>query len=251
MMDKLLFSVVTVTLNCADDAVLTAQSILGQDFANFEYIVKDGGSVDGTVERLKELGVPVHLSGDSGIYDAMNQAINLCRGEYIYFLNAGDTFYSPKTLSRLAGLIKTGKDIYYGNISLLPMNKVRRHPHYLSRYYLFRKNLNHQSWIAKRKVYQELKGFNLNYRYVADQDFLWRALFQYKKTIEHVNLIMANFIYGGTSTKKEAQKDNAQERKYLLNQYYSLLELFCYSIAGLYFLNPLKSWIWYKMYLQK
>jgi len=250
-MDNVLFSVVTVTLNCANDAITTVESVLAQDFANFEYIVKDGGSTDGTVERFKEQGVQVHSDNDSGIYDAMNQAIDLCKGEYIYFLNAGDTFHGSTTLSRIAKLIDSKKDIYYGNILLLPMRKVRKHPLTLSRYYLFRKNLNHQSWIAKREIYKDLQGFNINYKLAADQEFLWRALFKYKKSIEHIDLIIANFCYGGASTKKESRKENVRERNNLLVQYYSPVELYFYSIVGLYFLNPFKAWIWYKLHMRK
>jgi len=247
-MDELLFSVVTVTLNCANDAVHTAQSVLTQDFAGYEYIVKDGGSTDGTVERLRGIGLTVHMENDLSIYDAMNQAIDICKGDYIYFLNAGDTFYDPLTLKNLAILIDSKYDIYYGDILLLPLKKIRCYPNNLSRYYLFRKNLCHQALIVKREVYKELNGFNISYRYAADQEFVWRALFRYNKTIKHLDLIIANFLYGGFSTKKANRKDSVRERRHLVSQFYSPLESIFYGIVGLYFLNPLKAWIWYKVY---
>jgi len=70
-----LFSIVTVTLNCVEDAVATAKSVLDQDCGNYEYIVKDGGSTDSTVTELGRLGVQTIVKPDVGVYAAMNQAL--------------------------------------------------------------------------------------------------------------------------------------------------------------------------------
>lgn len=243
-MDELRFSVVTVTLNCADDAVATAQSVLAQDFAGYEYIVKDGGSIDGTVQRLQELGVSVHVKNDSGIYDAMNQAINLCRGEYIYFLNAGDTLFKKSTLTKFASFMDQGYPIYYGNICLLPMQKLMRHPPKLSRYYLFRKNLNHQAWMARREIYSLFHGFDLSYRYVADQDFLRRVVFNGNLSAKHIDVVLSNFVYGGISTCKANHKAVVIDRRQMIRKFYSIFEIILYGFVGLHYLNPLKSLIW-------
>jgi glycosyltransferase involved in cell wall biosynthesis len=243
-MNRMLFSVVTVTLNCVDDAVTTTLSVLAQDFTDYEYFVKDGGSTDGTVERLRELGVQVHVEKDSGIYDAMNQAINFCQGEYVYFLNAGDTLYGKSTLTQFASFMSHKDAIYYGDIFLLPMRQLRRHPARLSRYYLFRKNLNHQAWMARRDLYIAFHGFNLSYRYGADQDFLRRAVLKSGLPAKHVEVVLSNFVYGGYSTCKANRKEIITERRSIIKQYYSPLERMLYGFAGLHYLNPLKRVIW-------
>jgi putative colanic acid biosynthesis glycosyltransferase len=236
-----LFSIVTVTLNCADDAVRTAQSVLAQDYTNYEYIVKDGGSQDGTVERLSALGVTSTVSRDTGIYSAMNQALALCHGRYVYFLNAGDTLYHPRVLSSLTAEMDLQSAIVYGRIVLAPSNRTTHPPSKLSRYYFFRKNLNHQSWLARLDVYRELGGFDTQYRYVADQDFLWRVLLWHKHTSQYVDLVIATFVYGGASTRKSAKKDVRRERWSLLQRFFTLPEIALYGLAGLYFLNPIKA----------
>ena len=235
---------VTVTLNCADDAVATAESVLAQDFMNYEYVVKDGGSNDGTVDRLRQLGVTVHVENDSGIYDAMNQAINLCQGEYIYFLNAGDTLYDKSTLTKFSYFMNNKEAIYYGDIFLLPLKKLRRHPSNLSRYYLFRKNLNHQAWMARRDIYSAFHGFDLSYRYASDQDFLRRVLLKAGLSAKHIDMVIANFVYGGKSTCKANREEVTVERRHIIRKFYSLPEIILYGFVGLHFLNPLKSLVW-------
>ena len=75
-----LFSIVTVTLNCVGQIEETVRSVQTQTCTDYEYLVKDGGSTDGTIDRLRALGVDRIYSGaDAGIYDAMNQAIALCQ----------------------------------------------------------------------------------------------------------------------------------------------------------------------------
>jgi putative colanic acid biosynthesis glycosyltransferase len=247
-MDKPLFSVVTVTLNCADDAVATAYSVLAQDFVSYEYIVKDGGSIDGTVERLHGLGISVHVENDSGIYDAMNQAIPLCQGEYIYFLNAGDTFYDNSVLTIFSSFMADKDAIYYGNIYYLPIHKLRRHPPKLSRYFLFRKNLNHQTWMARRDIYSAFHGFDLAYKYGSDQDFLRRVVLKSGLSAKYIDVILANFVYGGRSTCKANRKSVVSERRKIIRKFYSIYEIFIYGLVGLHFMNPLKSFIWDILY---
>ena len=121
------FSIVVVSLNPGDKLKKTLQSILMQDFTDYEVIVKDGGSKDGCLERAaEELDDPrVHLytEKDKSIYDGMNQAVSHAQGEYIYFLNCGDKFYDKKVLGKIAGEIavvekkEPGKrHIFYGDI---------------------------------------------------------------------------------------------------------------------------------------
>jgi glycosyltransferase involved in cell wall biosynthesis len=239
-MTRPLFSVVTVTLNCAEAAEATARTVLAQSYPGVEYIVKDGGSRDGTPERLRALGCDVTVSPDTGIYDAMNQALARCTGEYVYFLNAGDTFAAPTVLAELAGRIDRGADVVYAELLLLPMGRRTSHPATLSRYYLFRKNMNHQAWMARLERYRAAGGLDTRFTFCADQAFIWRGRFRDRLRFQHVDLTLANFVYGGASTTPRNRRRVDEERWALLREYYHPLEIAAYGAASLYFLNPLK-----------
>jgi glycosyltransferase involved in cell wall biosynthesis len=225
--------------------VRTAKSVLMQGLTNYEYIVKDGGSNDGTVERLRELGVTrITVSPDTGVYDAMNQALELCRGQFVYFLNAGDTFYSPAVLGQVASKLNAHAAIVYGELLLMPMGKVTHSPSQLTRFYLFRKNLNHQAWLAKRGVYQALSGFDPRYRFNADQHFLRRVVLGHRLPTQHIGEVIAQWSYGGYSTRRSNRELVRRERWQMLREFYTAWELCLYGIVSLYFLNRLKSHVW-------
>lgn len=247
-MSRPLISVVTVTLNCAEDALRTARSVLGQTTTGYEYIIKDGGSSDGTPERLRELGLAVESSPDRGIYDAMNLALARCNGEYVYFLNAGDTFYSPTVLAELEARIDRAAAIVYGELMLWPMGRRTRHPRRLTRSYLFRKNMNHQAWLARRDLYAAFGGLNTSYRFCADQEFVWRATLERGLPTQHIDLTLANFVYGGVSTRRSSVEKVAAERRELEKRFFKPWEIQLYGAQGLFFLNSLKRRIWYMLY---
>ena len=100
-----MYSIIVVCLNAGQRLCDTVGSVLGQRYANFEVVVKDGGSSDGSVEMLAETWqdarLRVYAEKDSGIYDAMNQAVKLAGGAYFLFLNAGDSFYDENVLDRI------------------------------------------------------------------------------------------------------------------------------------------------------
>jgi len=102
---KPVISIITVNFNDRDGLLLTAQSLVGQSFKEYEWVVVDGGSSDDSVTvaqdhaRLQDIVVS---EPDDGIYDAMNKGIKLASGQYIVFMNAGDAFYDAQTLSLVA-----------------------------------------------------------------------------------------------------------------------------------------------------
>ena len=101
-MDKI--TIVTVTYNCSKILKETLESCINQDYENVEYIIIDGASTDGTLDIINQHSENISFilsEPDKGIYDAMNKGIEHATGEWIFFLNAGDKFYSNKTLSDL------------------------------------------------------------------------------------------------------------------------------------------------------
>ena len=122
------FSIIVVCLNPGEKLQSTLESIKSQTFHDFEVIVKDGGSVDGSLADAEELAkaweldsrrLRVVIKKDKGIYDAMNQAAKEASGRFLYFLNCGDLFYSADVLKKMwefMGAEKAEKGIYYGDI---------------------------------------------------------------------------------------------------------------------------------------
>lgn len=117
-------TVVTVCRNALPQLRKTALSVARQTFADIEYIIIDGASDDGTQEYVKSLGdmVDTFISEpDGGIYDAMNKGIANAQGEWVIFMNAGDTFYSEDTVERVfANKDYSGYGVVYGDVAKGP-----------------------------------------------------------------------------------------------------------------------------------
>jgi len=116
------FSIITSTLNCAEALGATEESLRQQTWENFQWIIADGGSTDGTLDRLHAL--PRAWSEwfsepDRGIYDAWNKACRRIEGDWVLFLGAGDVLWEPETLQRVASALASlpaGIDFMYGNV---------------------------------------------------------------------------------------------------------------------------------------
>ena len=119
-----MISIITVCYNeerAIDD---TIKSVFDQTYTDYEYIIKDAGSTDATVEkarkwenRFKEKNIPFKIvSGtDRGIYDGMNQGVEASSGEYVNFMNAGDRFFSDDVLMKIFGGNDKDADLLYGD----------------------------------------------------------------------------------------------------------------------------------------
>jgi putative colanic acid biosynthesis glycosyltransferase len=120
--DAPLITIITVVFNSAATIERTLQSVSDQTYDNFEYVVIDGGSSDGTIELIQKYTDAIDYwisEADRGIYDAMNKGVAASSGEYIMFLNAGDFFYSSSILGETAhAMLKDTprKALYYGDV---------------------------------------------------------------------------------------------------------------------------------------
>ncbi len=221
------FTIITITYNAARWLERTVVSILSQSYPNIEYLIIDGGSKDGTVDIIKQYapGIAYWISEpDKGLYDAMNKGLKQATGDYVWFINAGDTLQSAATVQRIA--MKIGKrsslpDVIYGETSIVdaegkPLGMRRlKAPKQLS-WKSFRMGMLvcHQSFIAKRTIAPE---YDLQYRLSADYDWCIRCLKQ-AKSIYNTKMILSNYLEEGLSTQQ--RKASLKERYEVMCKYY-------------------------------
>ncbi len=247
----MLISVVTVTKNGGAAVLQTAQSVLAQGRGNWEYLVKDGLSTDGTPALLRAFGVEVLQQRDAGIYHAMNQALLAARGDYVYFLNAGDRFVDRRVLSRLSELIDRRAGIVYGEVLRVPQQQPLAQPARLTRRTLYLRNLCHQGWLVQRRAALQLGGFRAwplpgtaRQPIAADQELLWRVLWQLQLPAQRVPLRIAEFRHGGFSTQRAQRAAVRRERRQLERLWFAPGERLRWTISGATWLQPLKARIW-------
>lgn len=196
-------SVVTVTRNASQLLATTIESVSNQDYVNMEYVVVDGNSTDSSIDVIKSNKcVSKWVSEpDKGIYDAMNKGARISSGEWIIFLNAGDTFASPDTLSRLAESAEDGIDVVYGDVirgqghdGILKTASDTLKGHRLA--------FCHQSVMVKREL-QLKHPFDISHKYSADFKF-FKTLSKKGASFRHVNFPVARFDTSGISTRRRS-----------------------------------------------
>lgn len=230
-----LFSIVTVTLNCRTDAAATATSVWRQTCPDYEYIVKDGGSRDGTPVELQRLGGPVSIvvCPDAGIFDAMNQALRRCHGRYVLFLNAGDLLHDENALravSVAARQCNRPEVIYthvYNQLKEVPV----KYPARLSRLFLFRRSLNHQGTYVRRDCFARFGCFDPCYPVLGDNEFLARLLLKAKVRAVLCPIVGTLYKDGGFTATPAVCARMPAERARMNRLYFSGCERLLYGLV--------------------
>ena len=168
-------SIITVNFNNSDGLRKTIDSVVAQTFKDFEWIVIDGGSTDGSCELIEQYADYFSYwvsEKDKGIYHAMNKGIDRASGDYLQFLNSGDWLDSNDVLrsffsAPIEGDILYGDQDYYFNGVLM---EHRIHPDEVSLSYLYENSLGHSSSFIKRELLSA-HHYNESYRIVSDWEF--------------------------------------------------------------------------------
>jgi glycosyltransferase involved in cell wall biosynthesis len=294
MVINMTFSIIVVCLNAGGKLQQTIESILCQTEQDFEIIVKDGGSTDGSVEKLRETwqldvqGEPqsdqteeiqdasqtqkkirIFCQKDSGIYDAMNQALCHAEGDYIYFLNCGDLFADETVLARvkktvermehsdITGAAAAGQGnekretaqekndarvILYGNIvEQKTGTSVQSNP-VLDDFACYRNLPCHQACFYDRRLFDSRK-FDTGYQVRADYEhFLW-CLYGAQAKAVYMPFSVALYEGGGFSESKAAKKKSKQEHREIVARYLPAGKVRKYRLIMLLTLAPLRTWL--------
>ncbi|WP_412472077.1 glycosyltransferase [Halobacteriovorax sp. RT-1-4] len=193
-------TIITVTFNAEDEIVPTLDSIKKQKDKNFELIIVDGLSKDKTLKLVEQSGLAntIISEKDSGIYDAMNKGVKKAKGKYIYFLNAGDIFYTEETTQTLNKVIsKCEDDIIYGKVKLVINDKFKVFEPCNSKNAWKKMPFSHQGCLIKT-TYHKSNLYNLYYKISADYDLLYKSIIN-DATLKEIDTIFAIATPGGVS----------------------------------------------------
>ncbi|MFD1769671.1 glycosyltransferase family 2 protein [Sphingobacterium suaedae] len=218
-------TIVTINLNNMLGLAKTLMSIQSQTTPNFEYIIIDGGSTDGSVDLIRDFSQVNHWVSekDAGVYDAMNKGIKIAKGDYILFLNSGDTLFSSKTLENVLPELGT-EDIIYGNLLLDDKTKpyVYHFPPKLSFKYLFHHFLGHPSTFIKKNLFERFGYYETIYKIVADWAFMVRVIAKENVSTRGIDQIISIFDMNGMSADPKNTPAILEERETFLQQTFPL-----------------------------
>ena len=187
------YSIITINYNNKEGLRKTIESVLSQSFRDFEYIIIDGGSTDGSVEVIKEHASQLDYwvsEPDNGIYNAMNKGILQAHGEYLNFMNSGDCFHDDEVLGNMVPLLQS--DIVTGEESCL--RRIVRQD--ITMFDFVKGTISHQaSFIRKELFINHL--YDENYKIVSDWKFFIEAIIFRNCSFKKVEMVVCDFDPAG------------------------------------------------------
>lgn len=235
-------SIVTITYNAEAVLQRTLDSVSSQTYRDIEHLIIDGASKDGTMDlvsryKVRDLPYKVRVVSepDKGIYDAMNKGLRLATGEYIVFLNAGDTLHDEKTLDMVASSQQPAANSQQPAVIYGDTNIVDDEGHFLRKRHLsvpdnltwrsFKQGMLvcHQAFYARLDIARDIP-YDLQYRHSADVDWCIRVMKEAERRhlpLVRVQGVVANFLDGGDSSKNH--RASLRERFHVMRRHYGLL----------------------------
>jgi glycosyltransferase involved in cell wall biosynthesis len=231
-------SIITVVYNNERTIRDALESVLLQSYKNIEYVVIDGNSNDGTVKIINEyydqLGYFVSES-DHGLYDAMNKGIQASTGDVIGILNSDDLYQDLDVIASVMEEFNNDSqlDILYGNlvyVKTVDVGKVVRNWKSKSYYNNFFEEANvppHPSLFVRKKVYDQVGLFDLDYKIAADYEFMLRIFKKYNFKSKYIDRLIVRMRLGGASNaglvsviKQNIEVVNAWKKNKLKRSFY-------------------------------
>ncbi len=220
-MSNPLLSIITINYNNREGLEKTVTSVLEQTFSDFEYLVIDGGSNDGSVAVLEQHQKRFSIwvsEEDNGIYHAMNKGITAAQGNYLLFLNSGDVFTAKTALGDFTSHASFKGDIIYGDYQFEKGEKV--YPDTLYPAYFMKTSLPHQSTFFKKDVFERMGLYNEKYCIGADRAFYIKCYLSGTVQFQHVRYALTLFDLSGVSNNPEFLARKRAEDEQLLRDAY-------------------------------
>lgn len=211
-------SIITINLNNRLGLERTIRSVVCQTFHDFEFIVIDGSSSDGSLDVIKKFSSYITYwksEPDNGIYNAMNKGVKVARGEYCLFLNSADTLYDSSVLQKVFA-DNPQESILYGH--LLMGNEVSIAEEKITLKNFLGHTIGHQSSFIKRTLLLS-NPYDESLRIVSDWKFFFQEIVLHNVSCRRLNLLIAKFDLNGISTTHQILLE--KEREKVLNEFFS------------------------------
>ncbi len=212
-------SIITVNLNNTVGLRKTIKSVVGQTYTDFEYIIIDGGSTDGSVEIIKEYAEKItywESEPDKGIYNAMNKGIKMAKGGFCLFLNSGDVLNNEKIINDVSDQLKFDNDFVYGDIINTYDNIDLQYVKSDIKITLanFEKgSLPHPSTFIKRSLFMDYGLYNEDLKVVSDYEFFLKVFISKPNAFHYINLSISIFEMNGISSDPNYKQLRDEERE--------------------------------------
>lgn len=222
-------SIVTINYNNKKGLAKTIESVVNQEFKNFEWIVIDGGSTDQSVALIQDNLTHIDYwvsEKDQGIYDAMNKGIKASTRDYVLFLNSGDYFYT-KNASKVIDSIDCNVDfVIFDYMKKLISGILKIDQNVKPRSYLIDGMFCHQSILHKRTLFDKIGLYDTSYEIAADYALFLKGFFKYNATFYYVNKALV--LYDGR--EGVSYYNSATESIYLSERINAKKGVFCNEI---------------------
>jgi glycosyltransferase involved in cell wall biosynthesis len=202
-------SIITINRNNTNGLEKTIQSVVCQKFIDYEYIVIDGNSTDGSVEIIKKYANHIHYwisEQDSGIYNAMNKGIQKATGEYVIFMNSGDCLMNENTLTNVF-VKERSADLLAGNLikkwRKMEEKRIIFSPVTFYHFILGEATPHHQATFIKRTLFDEIGLYDEELKISSDWKFFLLAIFKYNKSVDILDEYIASMDTNGLSNSKK------------------------------------------------
>lgn len=217
-------SIITVNYNNLEGLKQTIESVSSQTWQEFEHIIIDGGSTDGSVgyiENNTQLFKYWVSEPDKGVYHAMNKGIAKATGEYLLFLNSGDHFYSEKVLAQNHQAIKEQAIIYF-NLQVVegPHIFIKDYPEVLSFSYFVKDTLPHPATFIAKKAFEKTNLYKEDFKILSDWKFFLDSICKYNLTYKKINTTLSTFYIGGMSSNPANRVIKKNEKQQVLQKEY-------------------------------
>jgi len=250
-------SIITVNLNNATGLQQTIDSVNTQTWQEFEHIIIDGDSTDGSKDIIQNYSHHLTISpshplkcvseSDSGVFQAMNKGIRLAQGEYLLFLNSGDFLVNKDVLSDIFKTSHTA-DFLLGSVKLSKDGKLVSYfhpPKQVTFGRIYYQGLSHQATLIKRNTFARFGLYREDFKYNADVEYWVRTIILNTCTTEIMDLLIADYNLDGISTQNNMSELYLQEKETIFN--HPTLQLFIPDYVQ--FMNERKDlyiWNWLK-----